>query len=80
MHTISRWMWCAQKNPGSGCIGVWFCLVLFLIHITYHRSVFKWLTGSSDIGYGSTEPVAFPNILLPTVLNGEGRNGSQVFT
>lgn len=54
-------------------------LVLVLIHITYYGNVFKWLSGSFSIGCGSTEPVACPNILLPTVLNGEGRKGSQFF-
>lgn len=56
-----------------------FGLVLVLIHINYYENVFKWLSGSFSIGCGSIEPVACPNILLPTVLNGEGRNSSQVF-
>lgn len=38
-----------------------------------------WLSGSVSIDCRSTKPVACPNILLPTVLNGEGRSGSQVF-
>lgn len=54
-------------------------LVLFLIHITYYENVFKWLSGSFSIGCGSIEPVACPITFLPTVPNGEGRNGSQVF-
>ena len=44
-----------------------------------YGNVFKWLSGSFSVGCGSIEPVACPNTLLPTVLNGEGRNGSQLF-
>lgn len=44
-----------------------------------YGKVLKWFSGSFSIDCGSIEPVAYPNILLPTVLNGEGRNGSQFF-
>lgn len=52
-------------------------LVLVLLLITYYSTVLKCLSVSFYIGCGSAEPVACPSILLPPVLNGEGRNGSR---
>lgn len=62
-----------QDTLGFGF--VWFCFNTYNLY----GKVLKWFSGSFSIDCGSIEPVAYPNILLPTVLNGEGRNGSQFF-